>query len=125
VHVERWTGGTAQGYRPCMYKPTLLIPLMFILVDGVRCKDDEPTGAQFGEACADEGQPCADGFQCEQDYCAPVCVMDSDCEVIKGYRHECINTGACRIVCDEKTLECPQDLGVPMTCVLGRCASAL
>jgi len=124
VHVERWTGGTAQGYGTCMYKPTLLIPLMFILVDGVRCKDDEPTGAQFGEACKDEPPPCADDLQCDNGYCAQVCADNSDCEPIAGFRHECHNTGACWITCDEKTLECPQSLGVPLTCVLGWCANA-
>jgi len=118
---ERWTGGTAQGYGSCMYKPSLLIPLMFILVDGVRCKDDEPTGALFGEACGDV--QCADGLQCEG-YCAPLCERDSDCPTIEGYRHECLTLGVCRILCEEKTLSCPQTLSTPLQCGVGTCESA-
>ena len=122
MHVERWTGGTAQGYRPCMYKPTLLIPLMFILVDGVRCKDDEPTGPQFGEACGDE--ECAEGLECSTGYCAELCEFASDCRPIEGYIHECRAQGVCRIVCEETTLACPQTLGTPMKCGVGVCESS-
>lgn len=122
---EHWTGETAQGYGPCMFKPTLLIPIMLLLVDGVACKDDEPTGPQFGEACGEEPPICAEGLQCELKYCAPVCDDDSDCEPIDGYRHACNAIGVCLIACDEATLACPQDLGVPMTCVLGQCARDL
>ena len=115
----RWTGGTAQGYGTCMFKPTVLIPLLFIL--GAGCKDDEPT-AKFGEPCGrDESEPdCADGLQCEG-YCAPLCEQDSDCPTIEGYRHECLKLGVCYIFCDEVTLSCPQNLGTPMKCGVGLC----
>ena len=53
----RWTGETAQGYRSCMFKPTILLPLLFILGASVGCKDDEAT-AKFGEPCGrDESEP--------------------------------------------------------------------
>jgi len=116
----RWTGGTAQGYRTCMFKPTSLLPLMFLL--GVGCKEDEPT-AEFGEPCGrDESEPdCADDdLQCEG-YCAPLCQQDSDCPTIEGFRHECLTLGVCRIFCDEITLSCPQTLGTPMKCGVGVC----
>ena len=116
---ERWTGGTAQRYGTYMFKPTLLIPLMFILSAG--CKDDELT-AKFGEPCGrDESEPdCADDLQCEG-YCAPLCNQDSDCPTIEGYRHECLTLGVCYIFCDEVTLSCPQTLGTPMKCGVGLC----
>ena len=119
----RWTGGTAQGYRTCMFKPTLLIPLFFILSAG--CKDDEPT-AKFGEPCGrDESElECADDLQC-QGYCAPRCEQDSDCPTIEGYRHVCSSDieqmGVCFIFCEETSLSCPQDLGTPMKCGVGTC----
>jgi len=125
VQFERWTGETAQGYGTCMFKPTLLIPLMFLLGVGIGCKDDEPTGAQFGEACADEGQPCAEGFRCELNYCTQVCDNDNDCEEFQGYRHECVGggqgDGVCYIYCKEQTLECPQTLSTPLKCGVGTC----
>jgi hypothetical protein len=116
----RWTGGTAQGYRTCMFKPTLLIPLSFILSAG--CKDDEPT-AKFGEPCGfDESEPdCADGLQCEG-YCAPLCEQDSDCPTIEGYRHECLTIGVCASSSARKLhSSCPQTLGTPMKCGVGLC----
>ena len=119
IDRERWTGETAQGYGTCMFKPTVLIPLLFIL--GAGCKEDEPT-AKFGEPCGfDESEPdCADGLQCER-YCAPLCERDSDCPRIEGYRHECLTSGVCFIFCDEVTLACPQTLGTPMKCGVGLC----
>lgn len=124
MQFERWTGETAQGYGTCMFKPTILIPLMFLLGVGVGCKDDEPIGAQFGEACAEEGQPCADGLRCELGYCAQLCKDDSECQTIEGFRHECVLDGVCYIYCDEKTLACPQTLGTPMKCGIETCESA-
>ena len=118
----RWTGGTAQGYRTCMFKPTFLIPLMFLLGVGVGCKDDDPTGAQFGEACGDV--ECAEGLECSTGYCAELCEVDSDCRPIEGYSHECRAQGVCRIVCEETTLACPQTLGVSMKCGVGVCESS-
>ena len=117
----RWTGETAQGYGTCMFKPTLLIPLFFILSAG--CKDDEPT-AKFGEPCGrDESEPdCADDLQCEG-YCAPLCEQDSDCPTIEDYRHECV-LGQCFVACDEVTRSCPQTLGTPLKCGIGLCERA-
>ena len=62
MQFERWTGETAQGYGTCMFKPTILIPVLFILGAVIGCKDDEPT-AKFGEPCGrDESEPdCAEG----------------------------------------------------------------
>lgn len=119
IDRRRWTGGTAQGYGTCMFKPTILLPLLFIL--GAGCKDDEPT-AKFGEPCGrDDSEPdCADGLQCEG-YCAPLCEKDSDCPTIEGYRHECLALGECSIFCNEVTLSCPQNLGTPMKCGVGLC----
>ncbi len=119
IDRRRWTGGTAQGYGTCMFKPTVLIPLLFIL--GAGCKDDEPA-AKFGEPCGrDESEPdCADGLQCNE-YCTPLCEQDSDCPTIAGYRHECLKLGVCYIFCDEVTLSCPQNLGTPMKCGVGLC----
>ena len=125
MQFERWTGETAQGYGACMLKPTLLIPLMFLLGSGIGCKDDESTGAQFGEACKDDPPPCADELQCDTGYCAQSCEDDGDCQPIEGFLHECRSGGVCWILCDEKTLACPQSLGVPMKCGLGVCESAL
>ena len=121
MQFERWTGETAQGYGTCMFKPTLLIPLMFLLGAGVGCKDDEPTGAQFGEACGDV--ECAEGLECSTGYCAELCEADNDCRTIEGYSHECRAQGVCRIVCEETTLACPQTLGVSMKCGVGVCES--
>ena len=117
----RWTGGTAQGYRTCMFKPTFLLPLLFIF--GAGCKDDEPT-AKFGEPCGrDESEPdCAEGLQCEG-YCAPVCERDSDCPTIDGYRHECV-LEQCFVVCDEVTRSCPQTLETPLKCGISLCERA-
>lgn len=125
MHVEHWTGGTAPAYVACMYKPTLMLPLLFILANDVRCKDDAPTGAQFGEACNEDPPFCADGLECSSGYCAEICETDADCQTIEGFRHECLTLGVCRILCDEKTLACPQTLGTPMKCGVGTCESTL
>ena len=122
--ASRWTGETAQGYGTCMLKPTILVPLLFILGAVIGCKDDEPTAPEFGAACADEPPLCAAGLTCAMGYCAPTCESDADCPTIPEYRHEC-RTGVCWIVCNEKTLECPSDLDVPLTCQLGWCESSL
>ena len=121
IDREHWTGGTAQGYGTCMFKPTTLLPLMFLLGAVVGCKDDVPT-SDFGEPCGlDESEPdCAEGLQCER-YCAPLCERDSDCPRVEGYQHECLTLGVCRILCDEITRACPQTLGTPMKCGVGAC----
>lgn len=123
MQVEHWTGGTAQGYGACMRKPMFLIPLLFILADGVRCKEDEPAKAQFGEACNEEPPFCGDGLECFSGYCAELCKGDSDCSAIDGFRHECSARDLCVIYCDASTLACPQDLGTPMKCGVGLCES--
>ena len=118
VDREHWTGETAQGYGTCMFKPTFLIPLVFIL--GAGCKDDVPT-SDFGEPCGlDESEPdCAEGLKC-QGFCAQLCEQDSDCPAIEGYRHEC-SIGKCFVFCDEVTRECPQTLGTPLKCGISTC----
>ena len=118
-----WTGETAQGYRTCMFKPTFLLPLMFLLGVGVGCKEDEPT-AEFGEPCGrDESElDCADDLHCEG-YCTPLCEQDSDCPTIERYRHECV-LGQCFVVCDEATRSCPQTLGTPLECGISLCKRA-
>ena len=108
-----------------MRTSTFLIPLLFILADGIACKDDAPKGAEFGEPCGgDEGTPCADGLECYIGYCEEKCVEDSDCQPVEGYRHECEAGGLCHIYCEESTLSCPQTLATPLECGIGWCAGA-
>ncbi len=123
MQFERWTGETAQGYGTCMFKPTLLIPLMFLLGVGVGCKDDEPTGAEFGEACGDV--ECAEGLKCANGFCSQLCSDDTKCEPIDGFTHECSPDNLCRIRCQEATLACPSTLDTPLQCGVGFCESAL
>jgi hypothetical protein len=68
------TRGTALLYPSEMRSPTILLPLLFILADGVRCKDDAPAGGEFGEPCGgDVETPCADGLECSLGYCEEQC----------------------------------------------------
>jgi hypothetical protein len=53
------TRGPALPYPAGMRSSTILIPLLFILANDVRCKDDEPAGSEFGEPCGGEADPCA------------------------------------------------------------------
>ena len=115
------TRGPALPYAAGMRSSTILIPLLFILADGVRCKDDAPAESEFGEPCGQGSGPidaelsCASGLECYIGYCEEKCTDDSDCQTVDGYRHEC-DSGLCHIYCDESTLACPQDLGTPLKC---------
>ena len=124
------TRGTALLY-PCeMRSPKLLLPLLFILADGVRCKDDAPAGGEFGDPCGKGSGPmdaelsCASGLECYIGYCEEKCTDDSDCQPVEGYRHEC-DLGLCHIYCDDATSMCPQTLATPLECVMLWCESAL
>lgn len=118
------TRGTALLYPWEMRNSTILLPLLFILADGVRCKDDAPAGGEFGDPCGgDVETPCADGLECYTGYCEEKCQTDGDCQVIDGYRHEC-DFGLCHITCDEKTRECPQSLATPLECGIDWCAAS-
>lgn len=99
-----------------------MIPLLFILVDGVACKDETPAGAEFGEPCGDD--PCAAGLVCKTGYCEEECVTNNDCQTIEEYRHQCEAGGVCRIYCDDETLSCPDTLATPLECSMIWCESA-
>lgn len=124
----RSTRDTAPSYDDAMRTPTILLPLFLILADGIACKDDEPTGGEFGDPCGynpedDEPKTCAEGFECYIGYCAEKCEADSDCQPVDGYRHEC-DIGVCHILCDENTQSCPQTLATPLECVMLWCSGA-
>jgi len=115
------TRGPARAYAAAMRSSTILIPLLFILADGVRCKDDAPAGGEFGEPCGgDITTPCQDDLQCLIGYCEEKCMDDSDCQAVEGNERECYGE-ICRIVCDETTMPCPQTLATPLECNLGWC----
>lgn len=111
-----------------MRTPTLLLPLFFLVADGLACKDDEPTGGEFGDPCGynpedDKTTYCAEGLDCYIGYCEEKCEADSDCQPIDGYKHEC-DFNLCHIACDEKTLDCPQTLTTPLECGGVWCAAS-
>lgn len=113
---NRSTRESAPSYDDAMRTPTILLPLLLILADGVACKDDEPTG-EFGDPCGgDVTTPCGDGLECFIDYCEEKCTNVGDCQPIDGYQREC-KFGLCHILCDEMSQECPQTLGTPLECV--------
>ncbi len=118
------TRGPALPYPAGMRTSTILIPLLMILANDIRCKDDEPAGGEFGEPCGEIDTPCADGLKCYVGYCEEKCTDDSDCQPVEGFRHECEGDGACHIYCEEKTLACPQNLGTPLECVQIWCSGA-
>jgi hypothetical protein len=125
----RSTRETAPSYPDAMRNPITLLPLLFILADSVACKDDEPTGAEFGEPCgydpeADMATDCADDLECDIGSCKDKCETDADCRPIEGYAHTCA-AGVCQIKCTESTNECPQSFATPFECVLDACVSAL
>ena len=111
---------TALAYdADAMRARTLFLPFL-LLLDGVACKDDEPTGNEFGEPCGydletDEEMTCADGLACNIGYCDQTCNQASDCEPVAGYERDC-SANVCRIVCESQTRTCPQSLGTPLTC---------
>ena len=116
------TRGTALLYPSEMRSPTILLPLLFILADGVRCKDDAPAGGEFGEPCGgDVETPCADGLECSLGYCEEQCTQNSDCQPIADYQHECGADGVCHIYCETA---CPQTLATPLECVQFACEGA-
>ena len=110
------TRAPARPYSAGMRSSTILIPLLFILADGVRCKDDAPAGGEFGEPCGgDITTPCADGLKCYIGYCEEKCIEVSDCQLVDGSEREC-SGGLCHIICDETTTPCPQTLETPLEC---------
>ena len=118
------TRGPALPYPAGMRTSTVLLPLLFILANDVRCKDDDaPAGGEFGAPCGEIDTPCADGLKCYIGYCEEKCMDDSDCQPVAGYRHEC-EAGLCHIYCDESSLACPQTLATPLECGVGWCAGA-
>ena len=124
-HVADSTRGPALPYPAGMRTSTILIPLLMILANDIRCKDDEPAGGEFGEPCGgDIATPCADGLACKTGYCEEECVNNSDCQAIEGYRHQCEAGGVCRIYCDDETLSCPDTLATPLQCSMIWCESA-
>ncbi len=125
------TRGTALPYPWEMRSPKLLLPLLLILADGVRCKDDAPAGGEFGEPCGDS-DPCADDLECYVadcadgkcfGYCEETCSVDSDCRVLDGHPREC-QADVCHILCEEAGLSCPQDLATPLQCLTVWCAAS-
>ena len=118
------TRGPALPYPPGMRSSTILIPLLMILANDIRCKDDEPAGGEFGAPCGEIDTPCADGLKCYIGYCEEKCMDDSDCQPVDGFRRECEDDGVCHIYCDESTLACPQNLGTPLECGLIWCSGA-
>ena len=125
-HVADSTRGPALPYPAGMRTSTILLPLLLILANDIRCKDDDAsTAAQFGEPCGDESSSCAEGLGCYIGYCEEKCNTDEECQPVEGYRHECEPDGLCHIYCDEKTEACPQTLATPLECVLLWCESAL
>ena len=120
------TRGTALFYPSEMRSSKYLLPLLFILADGVRCKDDAPAGGEFGEPCGgDVETPCADGLECYIGYCEEKCTEDSDCQPVEGYRHECEPGGLCHIFCEGNNESCPQTLATPLECGLEWCGGVL
>jgi hypothetical protein len=121
------TRGPARAYAADMRSATILIPLLFILADGVRCKDDAPAGSEFGEPCGKGSGPvdaelsCASGLECYIGYCEEQCTNDSDCQPVEGYRHEC-DAGLCHIPCDQSPYTCPQTLGTELECITAWCS---
>jgi hypothetical protein len=77
-----------------MRTSAILLPLLMILANDIRCKDDEPAGGEFGEPCGEIDTPCADGLKCYIGYCEEKCTDDSDCQPVDGFRHECEGDGA-------------------------------
>lgn len=112
-----------------MRSPTIILlplPLLFILADGAACKDDEPTGADFGEPCgqddAAEDLPCLDGLTCAYGYCEETCEADSDCRTYPDTKRIC-DLGTCNFVCDADW-SCPQTLPAsPLQCVFETCGT--
>jgi len=115
------TRGPALPYPSGMRSSTILIPLLMILANDVRCKDDEPAGGEFGEPCGgDVTNPCADGLKCYIGYCEEECTENRDCQAVEGSERECYG-GLCHILCDEVKTPCPQTLKTPLECSVRWC----
>ena len=123
------TRETARPYNCAMRSPTIiLLPLLFILAHGAACKDDEPTGGEFGDPCGydaekDENKTCGDGLECDTGYCEEKCEVDSDCQQVEGHKHIC-SSGLCRIPCGQTEGDCPQTLATPLECIITWCSAA-
>ena len=84
------TRGPALPYPAGMRNSTILIPLLMILANDIRCKDDAPAGSEFGEPCGGEIKtPCQDGLKCLIGYCEEECMDASDCQPVEGNQREC------------------------------------
>jgi len=124
------TRETALPYHgDAMRSPTLLLPLFFLVADGLACKDDEPTGGEFGDPCGydpedDSSKTCGEGLECYIGYCEEKCEADSDCQPVEGHQHVC-DAGLCHILCGQTSEGCPQSLATPLKCVVSWCESAL
>lgn len=122
------TRDTALAYDgDAMRTQTILLPILLLLADSIACKDDEPTGAEFGEPCGynpetDKTAYCADGLDCYVGYCEEKCQDDSDCQPVDGWQHEC-SGGICHIICDEVAMPCPQTLATPLECQFEWCVA--
>jgi hypothetical protein len=115
----RSTRETAPSYADAMRNPTILLPLLFILADGVACKDDEPTGAEFGEPCGGTRRwikPCADGLECFIGYCEETMRRRSVIANLSKATHECV-AGVCHIYCDEAAKSARRLSSTPLECV--------
>lgn len=123
------TRETALPYHgDAMRTPTLFLPLFFLVADGLACKDDEPTGGEFGDPCGyepedDEETPCAESLECDTGYCEEECQSDADCQMVPGYERMCY-AGLCHFPCKTNE-ECPQTLATPLECITEWCSSAL
>jgi hypothetical protein len=105
-----------------MRTPTILLPLLFILADGVACKDDEPTGGEFGDPCgydpeADMAKTCGDGLECFIGYCEEKCEADSDCQPVEGYQHTCAAASATSTATERPT-NARRRFATPLECVM-------
>lgn len=119
------TRGLALAYPTAMRSPLFVLPLLLTLTSPLACKEEEATGAEFGEPCGgDAGISCSVGLECYIGYCEEQCDSDIDCRTIDGFQHKC-DAGLCHIYCDEAPYMCPQTLATPLECVTTWCESAL
>jgi len=114
------TRGLALAYPTAMRSSIFMLPLLLLATSN--CKDEAPSGGDFGTPCgkgsgtADAELTCGSGLGCYIGYCEEQCTDDSDCQPVDGFRHECEDDGLCHIYCEEATLACPQSLGTSLMC---------
>ncbi len=110
----------ALGYHACMRTQDLIVPALLFTFASVQCTDETPDQpGEFGDACIlAEADQCADGLECLLGYCEETCSTNDDCQLVKGWRHECV-AGECHIYCEDGA--CPQTLGTPMECGVNFC----